>query len=269
VRETGTGSSLGGSLTFRVKYAFAQVNLDDWMTRGSWARLGIQQTPWVDFQEGIYRYRFQGTVFSEREGYLSSSDAGASFHYSLPSELGDLHVGVYNGENYNHIEVNGQKAFQLRGTIRPFAPSGSALRGLRLHGFIDADSYARPADRRRVDVSATFEHPRLNAGVEYLNTSDQTSSAALEVHGRGYSVWATPRSTIGWEALLRYDHMTPDTEVGDRTRTRTIVGAAYWFPHQANVSTALLIDYDAQTFHHFATAAPKQKRIAVHALVNF
>ena len=64
-------------------------------------RLGIQQTPWVDFEEGIYRYRFQGTVFSEREGLLSSADAGASFHYTLPSNYGDLHAGLYNGEGYN------------------------------------------------------------------------------------------------------------------------------------------------------------------------
>src|SRR5215208_1590033 len=84
-RETGVGSSLNGSYVFRIKYAFAQFTLDDWTTKGSWVRLGIQQTPWVDFMEGIYRYRFQGTVFSEREGFLSSSDAGASFHTNLAS----------------------------------------------------------------------------------------------------------------------------------------------------------------------------------------
>jgi hypothetical protein len=80
-RETDANvTSLNGSEVFRLKYAFAQLNLDDWMPKGSWARFGIQQTPWVDFEEGIYRYRFQGTIFMEREGYLSSSDAGASFH---------------------------------------------------------------------------------------------------------------------------------------------------------------------------------------------
>ena len=84
VRESGTGSTLNGSLTFRVKYAYAQMNLDDWMEKGSWVRLGIQQTPWVDFEEGIYRYRFQGTVFAERiplPTAMTSSDAGVSFHY--------------------------------------------------------------------------------------------------------------------------------------------------------------------------------------------
>ena len=93
VRETGTGSSLNGSYTYRLKYAYAQFNMDDWMTRGSWARLGMQQTPWVDFMETVYRYRFQGTVFEDRESFLSSSDVGASFRYNFANSYGDIHSG--------------------------------------------------------------------------------------------------------------------------------------------------------------------------------
>src|SRR3954470_2548850 len=57
-RETGTGSSLNGSYTFRLKYAYAQWNLDDHMTRGSFARFGMQPNPYFDMFEGVYRYRF-------------------------------------------------------------------------------------------------------------------------------------------------------------------------------------------------------------------
>jgi hypothetical protein len=269
-RETGAGSSLAGSLMFRVKYAYAQFNLDDWMARGSWARLGVQQTPWVDFEEGIYRYRFQGTVFTEREGFLSSSDAGASFHYNLPSNYGEVHVGLYNGENYNRVEVNDQKAVQLRGTIRPFARSPiPGLRGLRGHAFWNGDHYVKDGARRRAVGSLTFEHQYLNAGFDYLNAADQTSIAKSEVDGRGYSVWATPRSPKGWEALLRYDRMTPNTAREGETRRRRILGVSYWFPHQGTVSSALLLDYDGQTFKGFVPAQPTQQKIAVHALVTF
>jgi len=268
-RETGA-SSLNGSLTFRVKYAFAQLNLDEWTTPGTWARFGIQQTPWVDFQEGIYRYRFQGTVFTEREGYLSSSDAGASFRYNVPSNYGEVHVGIYNGENYNRAEVNDQKAIQVRGSVRPFAQSATLLlRGLRGHVFYDADNYVQSAARRRFVASATFEHKFVNAGVDYLSTADQTSTRTRELEGQGYSLWATPRSPSGWELLLRWDHMTPDDSRDNETRDRTIAGVAYWFPHQGSVSSALMLDYDGQTFHDFAPALPKQQRVAVHALVNF
>jgi hypothetical protein len=267
-----SGAVLNGNLTFRVKYAFAQFNLDEWTTGGSWARFGVQQTPWVDFQEGIYRYRFQGTVFSEREGFLSSSDAGASFHYNFPSSYGDVHVGVYNGETYNRAEVNDQKALQVRATVRPFAGRVPALVGLRAHVFYDSDNYVRDAERQRLIAAVTYEHRHVNAGFEYLDTGDRTSAstAARRVDGKGYSIWATPKQApTGWEALLRYDRFVPDSALDSQRRSRTIVGVAYWFPHQGAVSAAVMLDYDGQAFDNFTPAPPRQQRVAVHALVNF
>lgn len=269
-RETGVGSSLNGSYTFRLKYAYAQWNLDDYMTKGSWARFGQQQTPYVDYSEGIYRYRFQGTTFAEREGFQSSADVGASFHYNFPKNYADLHAGVYNGENYNRPEVNNEKAWQIRGSLRPLATSGvMAARGLRLTGFYDHDFYLKSAPRRRGIVAVTYEHPYLNASFEYLSARDESLTTKPRVDAKGWSVWITPRSTKGWEGLLRYDHMEPNTSNSSLTRTRTIAGVAYWFPHQGSVSTALLFDLDDAKFKNFAPAQPEQRKFAVHALVNF
>lgn len=257
------------SLVFRIKYAFAQFNLDDWMTKGSWVRLGIQQTPWVDYEEGIYRYRFQGTVFSEREGFLSSSDAGASFHYNFPSSYGEVHVGLYNGETYGKVEVNDQKAIQFRGTVRPFARSSTLpLRGVRAHVFYDGDNYVMNAERTRFIGSVTFEHAYLNAGFDYLTSKDQTSAAKPDVAGKGYSFWATPREPHGFEALIRYDQLTPNTAAETQLHKRTILGVSYWFPHQGSVSSAILLDYDSATFPDLPSQ-PRQTKIAVHGLVSF
>jgi hypothetical protein len=268
-RETNTASSLSGSLEFRIKYAYAQFNLDDWMTKGSYARFGIQQTPWLDFAEGVYRYRFQGTMFVEREGYFASADAGASFHYQLPSNYGDIHVGVYNGENYNKAEANDQKALMIRATVRPFASGPPILRGIRGSVFYDGDAYVKNAPRNRFIGGLSFEHTYLNAGFEYLDTADQTTLSRPEIDGKGYSVWATPKSPTGFEALLRFDHLKPNTALGSQVRNRTIVGGAYWFPHQGSVSSAMMLDYDGQTFDNFTPALPKQSRLAVHGLISF
>jgi hypothetical protein len=260
------------SLVYRVKYTFAQINLDDWMTRGSWVRLGIQQTPLIDYEEGIYRYRFQGTTFTEREGFYNSADAGASFHWNFPQNYGEVHAGIYNGEGYTKTDPNDQKAFEIRGSVRPFATGAPILRGLRVTGFYFGDHYIKNAERTRAVFQATFEHNYINAGYDYINSHDQTSIAARDVQGKGWSFWATPRkpwangSSI--EALLRYDHESPDTATS-QVRPRTIVGVAYWFPHQGNVSTAFMLDYDGQKFNNYATAQPDQTKIAVHALVNF
>jgi len=274
-RETNASSSLSGSLEYRVKYAYAQFNVDDWTGdwKTTWVRLGIQQTPYVDYYEGIYRYRFQGTIFVERDGYLTSSDAGASFHTSLPNNFGEVHAGIYNGEGYARAEVNDQKAIQIRGTVRPFARMSSVVaRGLRLTAFYDGDHNIKNGDRRRFVFNTMFEHAHVNAGLDYLNASDQSSISASRFSGEGWSFWATPvfqTKGTGLEALVRFDHLTPDTTKSTQDRERTIAGISYWFPHPGGAATAaLLLDYERVKFAGFVNQ-PTQQRIAVHGLINF
>ena len=264
--ETGTGSALNGSYVFRVKYAFAQVNLDDWMTRGSWVRLGMQQTPFVDYGETVYRYRFQGTIFPDREGYLSSSDAGAAFHTNFTGNYGDVHAGIYNGETYSKFETNNRKALQVRGTLRP-VPSARTLRGLRLTAFYDADGPVNEGKRNRFIADASFEHNLVNAGFMDRAAEDQPLPAAADVKARGYSAWLTPKSTIGWEGLLRFDHLEPNTNDESR-KNRTIAGVSYWLP-LTGASAAFLLDYEQVSYSNFAAARPKERRLALHCLVNF
>src|SRR5262245_12668368 len=245
-RETGTGSSLNGSLTYRLKYAFGQVNFDDFLTHGSWARLGMQQTPYVDYMEGIYRYRFQGTIFEEREGFLSSSDFGLYAHYNFPGNYGDLHMGVYNGDTYTRAEPNNEKAFQIRGTLRPL-PLGGDLKGLRLTAFYDNDNYVKDGPRNRLIGAVTFEHKYFNAAFDYLDAKDRTSVTRPEVHAKGWSTWVTPKfvelaeSKSGFEGILRFDNLKPDDRV-DAHKKRMIAGLAYWFPVLRGPQATLLLD---------------------------
>jgi hypothetical protein len=266
-RETGTGSSLNGGLIFRLKYAYAQFNLGDWMWKDTSVRLGIQPTPYTEFIESIYRYRFQGNLWAEREGYVSTGDAGVSLRTTIPGGYGDLVVGSYNGESFAKSETNDQKAFQVRGSLRPW-PTHSLLRGLQITGFYVADHYVKHAERRRGIFNVTFVHPHVNVGFDLLDARDRTSVTKPAVHGEGWSIWVTPKSAKGFEALLRHDSLSPDTSVQGR-RTRTIAGIAYWFPHQGKVSSALLLDYEQARFSRIVPEQPVLERISLHAMVTF
>jgi hypothetical protein len=227
----------------------------------------MQQTPWVDFMETVYRYRFQGTIFADREGYLSSSDVGASFRYNFGGDYGDVHAGIYNGETYARPEANDQKGFMVRGTVRPL-PAHPVLKGLRVTGFYDKDAYVKDAERRRTIGAVTFEHPYLHAAFDYLAATDRPRAAAAEVDARGFSVWATPRTTRGWEGLLRFDRLEPDRE-SEARKSRTIAGVSYWFPKQGTVSSALLVDMEQVSYDSYVPARPTERRFAVHLLVSF
>jgi hypothetical protein len=268
-RETAVGPSLTGSQIFRLKYGFGQFNLDDWTTKGSWARFGVQQTPFVDYHEGVYRYRFQGTTFEERVGYVTSSDAGLSGHYNFPGNYGDVHAGFYNGEGYSKAEANNTKAFQVRGTVRPL-PLGGVWKGLRLTGFFDDDHVVNNAKRQRAFGQLTFEHPLVNIGVDYAQGKDQASVTKPVVSSNGWSVWVTPRfGTTGWELLFRHDDFKPNKDISSQTQKRNIFGVAYWFPNLNKVTAALLADYDSLKQNNDSPSRPDDTRYGLKMLINF
>jgi len=268
---------LTGTLTYRLKYAYGQLNLDDlaqtamsgmaqW--KGTWFRLGMQQTPFIDFEEGIYRYRFAGTVLSDREGFLSSSDLGFSFHWNAPANFGDIHIGAYNGEGYTRPEVNDQKAFQVRGTLRPL-PMIPELRGLRLTGFYDGDHYVKDAKRERIIGMITYESPYVNFGAQYLNAKDQNASASKPVvEAKDYSVWVTPRLPCGIEALFRWDRIEPNTTQTAR-RQRLIAGPAYWFPVKSGVAAAVLLKFEQLRYMGAPNSKPTEETYGLFTLFNF
>jgi hypothetical protein len=270
-------NNLDGSLVFRLKYAYAQFSLTDWTGHWtqSYARAGMQQTPFIDYQESIYRYRFQGTVFAERDGGLSSADVGASFHANIPQQYGDFHVGIYNGENYNRPEVNNQKALMFRGTLRPMPRGGALTRGIRLTGFHVADHVMADATRSRTIVNVALEQRRYNVNLDVLtNKTDQSLPTNPKLEQDGFSVFVTPffqEKGNGWEALVRFDSLRPDKErAPDRRQNRTIVGVAYWFPHPGgNGTSAIMLDWEGVSVKNPAAPTPSQDRIFVHGLINF
>lgn len=269
-------TSYDGNLVVRLKYAFGQLNLDDWLPHGTWVRLGQQQTPFVDFMEGIYRYRFQGTIFEEREGFLTSSDLGLSGRLNFPNNYGEIHTGVYNGDGYARAEANNQKAFQIRGTVRPLARNPT-WKGLRLTAFYDADNYIKNGPRDRFVGALTFEHPRVHLGADYVKTKDRISITANQVEAEGYTFWITPRTKIGIEGLLRFDSLKPIQTVttpsgistsSDAHRKRLIAGVAYWFKTQGSAQASVFANFEKVDFDA-ALNSPNQKRYLLSCLFQY
>ena len=269
-RETNAASSVSGSQVFRVKYAYGQFNLDDWTTHGSWVRFGVHQTPYVDYTETIYRYRFQGQIFAERNGFVSSADAGLSGHWNFPGNYGDVQAGFFNGENYNKAEVNNQKGFMVRGTLRPL-PLGGIWKGLRLTGFLVDDHYAEGDKRFRAIAQVTFESAPINAGFDFLQAKDRAAKIVPQIEAKGWSVWATPKlGTKGWELLLRHDDLKPNKNLASQKQKRNIAGVAYWLPALApGVTSAILVDYDSLERNGITPAVPRTTNYEIKTLINF
>ena len=187
-----TDGSLAGTLTVRVKYAFAQF--DNLLNERSWVRFGLHQSPWLDFEEGINRYRVQGQMFAERDGLIpGSADFGASYFSPLPGGYGEVHAGLYNGEGYAHTDSNKYKSVQGRLTVRP-VPNRGAASGLRLSAFYNLGAYAADRPRRLGIVMGSFEHAYLVATLQRLMATERPSAGTpRDIERNGWSMFVEPR----------------------------------------------------------------------------
>ena len=244
--------------TFRVKYAFAQVGLDDWMEKGSLGALGIQQTPWVDFEEGIYRYRFQGTVFSGTRGLPFVLRRWRVVPLQPAVELRRASTSASTTvRTTTASEVNSEKALQIRGSVRPFAQGplwrvAFACTPFSMPTTTCAAASAGAGHRRDLRASTAERRHR------YLDTADRTSVTRTSVSGHGFSM-ATPRAKNGWKRCFALTICGPGRRSPQPPAHH--VGAAYWFPSGQSVSSAPLLDF-ATDKPFSTTATPAQRRVA-------
>ncbi len=101
-----------GSLNYRLKYAYFA-----WTPENSPLTLKFGQihTPWLDWEEGLWDYRMQGTMPLERAGYSTSSDLGAGVDGAWGGQKLNMQLVVMNGEGYHGAEVDQHKDVAARG----------------------------------------------------------------------------------------------------------------------------------------------------------
>ncbi|MDO8795340.1 MAG: hypothetical protein Q7J25_12040 [Vicinamibacterales bacterium] len=261
-----TDGSLAGTLTVRVKYAFMQ--LDNVGPARSWVRFGQHQSPWLDFEESVNRYRVQGTMFSEREGLIpGSADFGVSYFTPLPNGYGEIHGGVYNGEGYTLPEANKYKSFQGRLTVRPF-PNRGLANYLRVSGFYNAGWYAADRPRRLGIAMVSYEHRRLVATIERTAATERPLTAAREFERSGWSAFIEPRQgPTGLAGIARVDAYDPDRILSDNSLRRVIVGGAYWLTW--NAARLGLVATNEQVHYDAAAARPTENRLLLQTHVEF
>ena len=272
-RETGRAAARSnGSYTFRLKYAFAQFNLDDWMTQGSWARFGIQQTPCVDYAEGIYRYRFQGTMFAEREGFLHLGRRRRVVPLQLPAELRRR-----PRRRLQRRELREARSQRPEGLPDPRHPA--AVRRKRA-------GPARPAvhrllrrrqlrQERRAKRAASSQRrsstPTSTPASSTCDTKDQTSATKSGTStAKGWSVWATPKSHegLGGAAPLRPPRARTTT-IDARSASARSSASPTGSRIRATSRRRCCSTTTTRRSTNFTPAQPTQTKIAVHALVNF
>jgi hypothetical protein len=242
-----SGSKYNGYYGEFLKYAF--IELENPFVNGLKIVIGQNNVPWVGFEEGMAKTRWLGPVFSDKEKKLSSTDRGLSILYKFPSDFGDMHFSVVNGEGYNNLETSKDKDFMLRLSIRPL-PFIDAAKGLMLHGYygygradIDKNGEAEGVRKREI-IALSYDYQFITLMGQYLRTLDgKDTEGANPVEGSGYSIWARLNLNSIFEInesgiFVRYDSFDPDKDKEKDAHSRIIL-APYYYVVNDKVAFAL------------------------------
>ena len=104
-----------GSLGYRLKYAYFTWQPEDSPLT---FKFGQIHTVWLDWEEGLWDYRMQGTMPIERYGYTSSSDLGAGVDGAWDDQKLNVQLAVHNGESYHGAEGDKHKDVSARASYR-------------------------------------------------------------------------------------------------------------------------------------------------------
>ena len=235
-------------------------------------KFGLVDLGWVPYMDGLWGYRFQGEVFANKTGYITSTDFGISLSGKFPeyNDYGEYHFALVNGEGYRNPENNRYKSFDGRVTFTPF----QTIEGLKPWsftdyfevGYYDTNADGSRQDRIRNVVSTAYKTDRFMLGAEYLIAKDPPSKMSSKwksltmlpatdkyESAKGYSVYGAyniPDSKFS--LIARYDWLNPSDELPGDNNQRGIFGVAY----KLNDSVRFLLDWDRALYDNPTGLSP-------------
>ena len=192
-----------GGWVVRVKYGDVQyTGLRDQFGTGSnlTGRIGILHTVVIDHQEGFWP-RYLSQVALERNGFMSSADAGVAGLMTLGDKWGEIYATVVNGGGYTAVERDRFKDFAARLSLTPlanhnslspiwkslaispwyskgWAPSTFAAGGAGQVGSGDNGAITDGLQKDRYGVFAGIKERRITAGAEWAQRKDESDGPA-------------------------------------------------------------------------------------------
>ena len=229
-----------GSLIERAKYAW----LGGRVTKDVDIRFGLQQTPWIDFEESVWEYRVLTNTMAESFYGMSSSDFGLSSKAKLLGGALDIHGGVYNGETYQKPESNKYKevAGRVTYTILPMEKD-KGLKASVYYGFA-LKGPAQDAEKERAIAMLSFQNAMFTVAGEYLYAQD-SAGVPPRIKGGAESVFGHVNIPVqfglvtGMRVLARVDVADPNSDKDKDGTTRLIGGVAFKYTPQIQ----LVLDY--------------------------
>ncbi len=232
--ETVTANSSTQQLFDFLKYAYVEIPVGipsslQFVPFELNAKLGLQQTVWIDWADKILNLRYIAKSFVDNEGLMSSADfgVGAFGKVTLPY-LPDIEyqATALNGTGYKATETNSQKslAVRLSTTAYDAGDFGKIVTG----GFanasdVDSSLAITSGSSKLAGVLVAYKHDLGTADLEYIRGNNKNGYSLGGVCALGNLINFMP----GLGVFARVDSYDPNTTKNNDQLDRSFYGVTY------------------------------------------
>lgn len=224
---------------------------------GNKITVGIPGTPWIGYEEGIWRHRFIYRVQADTDAGVKSNDRGISMAGKIPNSYGEYVLMYANGEGGTGNFDDKYKDIQARLAISSVP---CILSGLKGHLFKQIGKQTSSGKKNDVLIGGiSFEDKNYHLMASYLKKEvGTTTSPGLSIHG---SYKLTPEAGV----FARFDSWDPNKDTSDDAYKRIILGASCspWKDIRFAVS------YIARNLQKETETKKNQKWLSLHAEVKY
>lgn len=249
-----------GSINYRLKYAYftwapENTNVD--------FRFGQTQTPWLDWEEGLWGYRMEGPMAVDRNGYVTSSDIGLAMDGNWAKNKFNMQLFVGNGSGYHSAETNQYKNVSGRVSLR-LVPSddGGTRGGLRVTLYGQAGKVNGGGQHNRVIGMLSWRSKVLLLAGEAAHATTGSPSIPANIFSF-YGTLHPKDSKVG--LIARVDIVNPNTNVSNDSNTRFIGGVSY----DLAPNVRLLLDVDNASYQGATPVDTKAKNSHLYFQTQF
>ena len=222
-----TQSNLTGSEIMRVKHAYITNHLTPFLD----LTVGMQPTPYAEFEEGVWGHRFINRIAAEEFYGVETTDFGFNTKLKLMGGRLENSTSVQNGESYKKPEKNKYKEIATRTTftVIPAEKDG----GLKVTAYYGYGLKAQDIDKTRAALLVTYQTKAFTVAANYMMTQDRDEDDGKEHTGGGPSIFGfynfplSAPGIVGGSVLLRADMVDPDADVEEDGVTRLIAGVGF------------------------------------------
>ncbi len=236
----GTSSSVKRNMNVFLKYAYIEGNFMPELQ----LRLGLSHTPWIDYEDGLWKHRYVSKSFIDNYGFDDSSDYGVGVKGKFLDSLLEYWITESNGGGYGKPNASKSTDLDSRLTFRPV--SGLDISVQFRDGDRGTNTYSATSTTHSTLSQAFISYGQedFRIGGNYVQNKKKVSTSSYSTKDSGYGLWGWYNFAQNYGVIGRYENLDTDNAVSAPTTqnaNRYVMGLEY--RANKNLSFSLAYDY--------------------------